>query len=72
MPTREVKTRGNKQYPSTEADRESVRVLEKCDDPIDEPGGGCECEAALEEGSSGGDIRDIMAWRDVLPRRARP
>jgi len=41
MPTREVRTRGSRQYPSTDAERDRVRMLEKCDDPIDdEPGGG--------------------------------
>jgi hypothetical protein len=62
-PTKLVRTSGNKQYPSTDADRVKVRVLERCEDWA---------WRGEDEVSRGGDMSERMRCKDVEPRRASP
>ena len=80
MPTSEVSTRGSRQYPSTEAERGKVKLLD--DDGCDLSFGSCvddddddPASAGSDEwwsGSSGGDMSDRITCREVLPNMARP
>ena len=73
MPTNDVRTNGKRQYPNTEADRGYVSVLDRCEELAvpwwwswwDE-----DDEASC--GDSGGDMRERMICKEVLPRRATP
>lgn len=69
IPTKLVITNGSKQYPSTDAERGNVNVLDRC-----EAEEGFEWSLIAEEGeaSSGGDIKERMRWREMEPRIARP
>lgn len=49
-----------------------MSVEEKCEEPMGSCGPGGGCEALAEDGSRGGDMRERIMWRDVLPRAARP
>jgi hypothetical protein len=67
IPTSDVMTNGSKQYPRTDAERAKVRVEAKWDGRPE-----WSWTAALSAGETGGDMRDKMTWREVLPSRARP
>jgi hypothetical protein len=65
-PTKLVNTRGNRQYPNTDALRVKVKVEERWEEPW--LGGD-----GSEDGSpNGGDISDSIVCKEMLPRSARP
>jgi hypothetical protein len=67
IPSKLVRTSGNKQYPKTDALRGYVRV----DDRWETPDDGGEGPGWLE-GSAGGDMRDRIICKETEPTSARP
>ena len=68
MPRIATRTSGNRQYPSTEAERGYVREEEKCELPR-WSWSWFTCSSAAERG---GDIKERIVWRSIVPRTARP
>jgi hypothetical protein len=66
-PTKLVNTKGNRQYPKTDALLVKVNVEERCDEPWAGEGDGSE-----DESLKGGDIRESIMCKEMLPRSARP
>jgi hypothetical protein len=65
-PTKLVNTRGNRQYPKTDALRVNVNVEERCEELW--VGG----DGSDDVSPNGGDIRDRIVCKEMLPRSARP
>ena len=69
MPTNDVRTRGRRQYPRTDAERQMVRVAEKWPPCAD--AASC-CCADASAGERGGDMSDRIQWSEMLPNAASP
>lgn len=69
MPMNEVSTRGRRQYPSTDADRQTVNVEDRCP-PLCGIEGSCAADASVAE--SGGDISESIQCSEIVPKAARP